>query len=788
MKALLKRLIGADRQKVIAVIGLTRSEVEAGIAHAHTSGADLPIRSWCAEDGATALHVRRDLQKVWPALTIVAWTGTRSHAALKLIALTVRPFRVVLFNEAHGFFAAKPGPLAAHATRRMRDATRNIVHLSGGWLYSIAYRFAQRVRDIANLAYALVLLGYALLLEVLARVAPLLPTPRLPVGQVTDLPSRPAPGEAGQTYTMLILSGRSWPRSKLRKILSESKVDFLVLQTQADLPDPQPLLDQALKTHAFATARQIAYTGWRTQLLNKHPFRRLQPGETAQVFAPWSNQIVIRRDLFAELGVPNATTTGAALMLLFWKAALAGWKSYVIGHKAPITQEPAMPLEDREFALRVPPSPQPAHMARGNVAFSPAHARRFRGLPRILIVSPYLPFPLSHGGAVRIYNLCHALSAEFDFLLACFREANETVRYPELHEVFREVYTVDIDEKHADTTVPKQVAEYRNSAMGRLIRSLCAEGEINLVQLEYTQMAEYRNSTGKVPVLLVEHDITFTLYRQLNDPAAALWQDFEREALQCSNAVWTMSEHDRAIALENGAPRRTTAVVPNGVDLEHFQPQPRETAGPAILFVGSFRHLPNLLAFEALRNIIMPAVWREFPECRLNVIAGPDHERAAQLARKMPLLAKDPRLSIQGFVEDVRPAYRECDVVAIPLPVSAGTNIKLMEAMACARAIVSTQVGCQGLELIDGEELLIREIGHAFAEGLLRLLRDTETRNAMAATARRTAERRFGWDAIAQDARQSILSVARLPSHAASASEFHESHRFVGSASQNTSV
>ena len=77
-------------------------------------------------------------------------------------------------------------------------------------------------------------------------------------------------------------------------------------------------------------------------------------------------------------------------------------------------------------------------------------------------------------------------------------------------------------------------------------------------------------------------------------------------------------------------------------------------------------------------------------------IAGPDHEKWARQAGKGKLLAADPRVAIHGFVEDVRPAYRECDVVAIPLPVSAGTNIKLMEAMACGRAIVSTPVGCQG--------------------------------------------------------------------------------------------
>jgi glycosyltransferase involved in cell wall biosynthesis len=398
---------------------------------------------------------------------------------------------------------------------------------------------------------------------------------------------------------------------------------------------------------------------------------------------------------------------------------------------------------------------------RGNVVSAPALRKDFRaGLPRVLVVSPYLPFPLSHGGAVRIYNLCRALANEVDFVLACFREANETVCYPELHEVFREVHVVDIDEKYPDAFVPRQVAEYRNSAMSELIRSKCLSGEIDIVQLEYTQMAEYADHTGAVPLILVEHDITFTLHEQLartlGTPGALqqyeLWRSFERSALQCSNAVWTMSEHDRAIAVEHGAPRRSTSVVPNGVDLRRFTPERRETAGHSLLFVGSFRHLPNLLAFEALREIIMPEVWKVLPDVTLNVIAGPSHERAVDAAKKRRLLDPDPRIQIQGFVDDVRPAYRECDVAVIPLPVSAGTNIKLMEAMACGRAVVSTPVGCQGLGLQDESDLLIREADAGFAEAIIRLLTDEVLRTRIADIARQTAELRFGWDYIASAA------------------------------------
>ena len=149
----------------------------------------------------------------------------------------------------------------------------------------------------------------------------------------------------------------------------------------------------------------------------------------------------------------------------------------------------------------------------------------------------------------------------------------------------------------------------------------------------------WRNTatTGGVPVILVEHDITFTLYRQLYEADGKpetrreydRWLEFERESLQCVNEVWTMSHDDRTEAIAYGAAERRAIVIPNGVDLERFMVRPRPDGPPTVLFVGSFRHLPNLLAFELLRDAIMPQVWRAVPEAILHVIAGPVVERAA---------------------------------------------------------------------------------------------------------------------------------------------------------------
>ena len=254
---------------------------------------------------------------------------------------------------------------------------------------------------------------------------------------------------------------------------------------------------------------------------------------------------------------------------------------------------------------------------------------------------------------------------------------------------------------------------------------------------------------------------TFTLYRQFSEhqPTEAArqeyarWLGFESAWLRAYDAVWTMSPEDRAAALAEGSPAGRTWVVANGVDLDRFQPADEATAAPEVFYVGSFRHLPNIIAFEALRDEVMPRVWSRFPEARLRVVAGPEPEHYWHNFRQTDLpRALDRRIEMHGFVEDLRPLYARAAVVAVPLLVSAGTNIKVMEAMACRKAVVSTPVGCQGLDLTDGSDALIRSNWPEFAEAIAGLLADETCRARIAARARETVERRFGWEAIADEA------------------------------------
>ncbi|HLK65088.1 MAG TPA: glycosyltransferase family 4 protein, partial [Bryobacteraceae bacterium] len=547
-----------------------------------------------------------------------------------------------------------------------------------------------------------------------------------------------------------------------------------------DCADMLPLLDDA---RTFAVSRQTHFRAWKDMLFPMAPFRTLQPDEASQVLAPLSNAVLVERRKLLALGIPRCSLAGTAWMLLFWKAAAAGWRSYSIGQEKPLTEQPDFPMQDTGFLLRFLRDaglrrigPREPDLSRGSIAFAPGRQAHVSpsGKLRVLVVSPFLPYPLSHGGAVRIYNLCRALADRVDFVLIAVREYLDAMEYEKLHEVFRKVWIVDKDERPSGSEdLPEQVREHQSRSLQAIIAELAAIWKPDLLQLEYTHMAGMREAAPHVPAILVEHDLTFSLYRQLaekKDATAATmleyerWLQFERDWLSRYDGVWTMSGEDRNIAIQEGNRRpENTFTVPNGVDIERFVPCEDPQAAPEIFYVGSFRHLPNILGFEKLREEVMPRVWRRFPKARLRVVAGPQHLLFWKtFAHTEAPPAFHERIEMHGFVKDLRPLYAKATLVVVPLEVSAGTNIKVLEAMACAKAVVTTPIGCAGLGLRDREDVFIDSDWEAFAQSVCELLADGALRDRIAEQARRTVVERFSWKAIADEAYESYVALVGL--------------------------
>ena len=394
----------------------------------------------------------------------------------------------------------------------------------------------------------------------------------------------------------------------------------------------------------------------------------------------------------------------------------------------------------------------------------PTHVQEIEGRPlaarrrRIAVLSPYFPYPLSHGGAVRIFNLLREMAEESDIFLFAFRDRETDADFRPVLEHCARVILVGKSryrEPRWSTLLPPEVQEFRSRTMLAALDRIRSEYKIEAVQVEYTMLAPYAGD------VLVEHDITFELYRQVWEKTRRGWWDywrwrrFEKKWIGHYRRVVVMSEQDRALL---GRPQ--VVVIPNGVDLARFTPE-IERPWQRLLFVGSFRHFPNIVAYRFFIEQVWPALRERLPEIQLTVVAGPDPLIYWREHTGLSSIPTGDRVRLLDFVADVRPLYVETNIAIVPTLVSAGTNLKVLEAMAMDRAVVSTSSGCAGLGLQHGVNVWIADTPQDFAQAIETLLGDRDLRVRISAAGRAHVERNFDWRTVGE--RQRALIRELLP-------------------------
>jgi glycosyltransferase involved in cell wall biosynthesis len=314
----------------------------------------------------------------------------------------------------------------------------------------------------------------------------------------------------------------------------------------------------------------------------------------------------------------------------------------------------------------------------------------------------------------------------------------------ELLRICREIVVVRRHHTHyrRDTERPDTVEEFDSLPFRAALKQTVRRWRPEIVQLEFTQMAQYGSAALPARTVLVEHDITFDLQEQLlrtapdweRERQLLKWLSFETDAWREVDCVTTMSAKDQKTASSTA---RSAVCLPNGVDTDRFAPAAEPPEPNRLLFIGSFAHLPNLLALDFFLREVRPLLGSGF---RLHVIAGARHEYYLEFFRgQVSLDLSLAEIELEGFVSDVRPAYRRASLVLAPLTASAGTNIKVLEAMAMGRAVVATPAGINGLDLSEESGVAVGRTAAELADWIHQLSADDKLRRKFERAARSTA-------------------------------------------------
>ena len=398
---------------------------------------------------------------------------------------------------------------------------------------------------------------------------------------------------------------------------------------------------------------------------------------------------------------------------------------------------------------------------------------------RILWIKTELLHPLDKGGKLRTHGMLRELkrrhhltyltlddgSGGADAVAAAAEYCDELVRVP-----FRApprgspAFLADLA-RSLLTPLPYFVARWRSAALRQEIAARTAGGGFDVVVCDFLVPAASLPEAIPAATVLFQHNVEATIWRRQaevhrNPLARRFLRGQFRRAAAFEGAACRRFDHVVAVSPDDRqAMRRDYGVervsdVPTGVDTEFFRPAGRAERDPhALVFTGSMDWTANVDAVHHFAAEVLPRIRAGVPEAHLWVVGRDPHPSLGELA------ARDPGIRVTGRVDDVRPYIERAAAYVIPLRIGGGTRLKVFEALAMEAPVVSTTVGAEGLPVRDGAELLLADDPDAFANAVLRLLRDRPLAAGLAARGAALVRARYGW-AAATEAFEAALEQA----------------------------
>jgi glycosyltransferase involved in cell wall biosynthesis len=399
---------------------------------------------------------------------------------------------------------------------------------------------------------------------------------------------------------------------------------------------------------------------------------------------------------------------------------------------------------------------------------------------RILWVKADKLLPVQNGGNIRTYHVLRYLAARHQLTFYSYYGGTPDSDYErELQRQLPGAVAVSTGKRelsgaargldylaHLRAHPPYAVSRFADAKVQKQIQAWFREQRFDVAVCDFLDAAV--NFPGKltIPSVLFQHNVESEIWRRhaatAGNPAKKMMYDmefrkmlrYERAAVCKFQHVIAVSENDRRI-MTQWVDGDRVSVVPTGVDLTEYRPDfsRHQASAPLVTFVGAMDWEPNVDGVEYFCSQVWPSIKAEVPQARLRIVGrNPDRrvqKWASPSASSLDDSSNDLSIEVTGRVPSVVEHLQQSAVVIVPLRIGGGTRLKIYEAMATGRAVVSTTVGAEGLDVHHGRDIILADDPGSFAQAVIMLLRDPELRRRYERAAAETAAR-YDWPAIGE--------------------------------------
>jgi len=384
----------------------------------------------------------------------------------------------------------------------------------------------------------------------------------------------------------------------------------------------------------------------------------------------------------------------------------------------------------------------------------------------ILFISATVPYPATDGGRIRVLNLLKqiAQSNHVTFLaLEMLPTDQEGIEY--LRNLGIETHLSEFGIRNSEFGIriiaravfqnrPLTVAKYYVPAMESTIKRIIQSRMFDVIHFEMLHTGQYLQAFPdlRVPTLLslqnIDSSIWRRLARQTGNPLQkfVFWMQYrsfrryERLMAEKFSACACVSEEDKNL-LADLCPEISIEVIPNGVDVESYQPDHSLTEESTLVYTGSMDWLPNEDAVLYFHEQLFPLIEAQIPRVKFYIVGQNPTERVKQLSQRNNVI-------VTGMVDDVKPYIAKASVYVVPLRIGGGTRLKILEALAMEKAVVSTTIGCEGLQLTPDKDILVADEPEKFAQLVIQLAQDEKFRRQLGKSGRKRVEEKYDWRSI----------------------------------------